>query len=29
MMEEVENEREDGGVVEGGVVVRDPSRVNI
>jgi hypothetical protein len=29
MIEEVENEREDGGVVGGGVVVRDPSRVNI
>jgi hypothetical protein len=29
MIEEVENEREDGGVVRGGVVVRDPSRVNI
>jgi hypothetical protein len=29
MIEDVENEREDSGVVEGGVVVRDPSRVNI
>jgi hypothetical protein len=29
VFEDVENEREDGGVVGGGVVVRDPSRVNI
>jgi hypothetical protein len=28
-IEEVENEREVGGVVGGGVAVRDPSRVNI
>ena len=28
-IEEVENERDVGGVEEAGVVVRDPSRVNI
>jgi len=28
-IEDVENEREEGGVEEDGVAVRDPSRVNI